>query len=65
MTYEEAKKRLEDWYAGEDVNISPELLTTCYKALTEIISINNKQNQRTNEYEQFYSSRNDLSSHYR
>ena len=65
MTYEEAKKRLEAWYRGEDVNISPELLTTCYIALTELLSKANKPNKKEDVYEQFYSSRNDLSSHYR
>ena len=65
MTYEEAKKRLEDWYAGEDVNISPELLTTCYRALIEVTKPETKQNNKVDEYERFYTSRNDLSTHYR
>ena len=33
MTYEEAKKRLEDWYKDNCVEISPELLDCCYNAI--------------------------------
>lgn len=40
MTYKEAKKRLEDWYEDNCVEISPELLDCCYKALSEVIKLN-------------------------
>lgn len=36
MTYEEAKKRLEDWYENNCVEISPELLDCCYEALKRV-----------------------------
>ena len=37
MTYEEAKQRLDEWYAGNDVDISPEVLDCCYKAIQKQI----------------------------
>lgn len=37
MTYAEAKKRLDEWYAGNDVNISPEVLDCCYNAIQKQI----------------------------
>ncbi len=33
MTYTETKQRLEDWYETNDVDISPEVLDCCYKAV--------------------------------
>ena len=33
MDMEKAKARLESWYNGEDVDISPELLDCAYKAI--------------------------------
>jgi hypothetical protein len=36
MTYAEAKKRLEDWYEDNSVEISPELLDCCYDALKRV-----------------------------
>lgn len=33
MDMEEAKLRLEKWYNGEDVDISPEVLDCAYKAI--------------------------------
>lgn len=41
MTYEEAKKRLEDWYEGNCVEIFPELLDCCYDALCMVVQLNN------------------------
>jgi ribosomal protein S27E len=37
MTYREAKQRLDDWYAGEIVDISPEVLVCCYDAIKKQI----------------------------
>lgn len=37
MTYVEAKQRLDDWYAGDDVDISPEVLVCCYNAIRKQI----------------------------
>ena len=37
MTYREAKQRLDDWYAGEIVDISPEVLVCCHKAIEKQI----------------------------
>jgi hypothetical protein len=36
-TYEEVKQRLDEWYEGNDVNISPEVLDCCYKAILKQI----------------------------
>jgi hypothetical protein len=33
MTYTEVKQRLEDWYNTNNVEISPEVLDCCYKAI--------------------------------
>lgn len=40
MTYEEAKKKLEDWYEDNCVEISPELLDCCYNALRIVVQLN-------------------------
>ena len=40
MTYAEAKQRLEDWYEDNCVEISPELLDCCYRALKNITKPN-------------------------
>lgn len=40
MTYVEAKQRLDDWYAGNDVDISPEVLVCCYNAIQKQIPKN-------------------------
>lgn len=55
MTIEEAKQRLDDWYNGEDVNISPEFLDVCNEALkfksraeellNAVVKLLNKQNE--------------------
>lgn len=37
MTYVEAKQRLDNWYAGNDEDISPEVLVCCYKAIQKQI----------------------------
>ena len=37
MTYEEVKRRLDEWYEGDDVNISPEVLDRCYDAILKQI----------------------------
>ena len=37
MTYQEAKKRLEDWYEDNTVEISPEFLDCCYNALKQAV----------------------------
>ena len=37
MTYAEAKQRLDDWYNGNDVDISPEVLVCCYNAIQKQI----------------------------
>lgn len=37
MTYVEAKQRLDDWYAGNDADISPEVLVCCYNAIQKQI----------------------------
>lgn len=36
MTFEEAKKRLEDWYEDNMAEISPEFLDCCYEALKRV-----------------------------
>ena len=36
MNLTEAKERLDAWYAGNDVDISPEVLDCCYKALLKV-----------------------------
>ena len=33
MTYAEVKQRLDEWYDGNDVDISPEVLDCCYSAI--------------------------------
>ena len=40
MTFEEAKKKLEDWYEDNCVEISPELLDCCYRALQVVTKPN-------------------------
>lgn len=37
MTYFEAKQRLDKWYEGEIVDISPEVLDCCYDAINSKI----------------------------
>ena len=37
MTFAEAKKRLEDWYEDNTVEISPEFLDCCYEALCMVV----------------------------
>lgn len=37
MTYAEAKQRLDEWYNGENVDISPELLVCSYNAIQKQI----------------------------
>ena len=36
-TYEKVKQRLDEWYEGNDVDISPEVLDCCYKAILKQI----------------------------
>lgn len=38
-TYEKVKQRLDEWYEGNDVDISPEVLDCCYKAILKQISL--------------------------
>lgn len=39
MTYEKAQQRLEEWYDGKNVDISPEVLNCCYKAVLKQIPL--------------------------
>ena len=36
-TYEEVKQRFDEWYEGQNVDISPEVLNCCYKAILKQI----------------------------
>lgn len=37
MDLKQAKRRLDDWYVGKDVDISPELLDVAYKAICKCL----------------------------
>jgi hypothetical protein len=53
MTYAEAKQRLDEWYARNDVNISPEILSCCYNAIQKQIPkkvVSNGDDESDNVY---------------